>query len=267
MFSRFLLPGLLTAALAFPPALAQSQAPAAPGPLPVAVGSATAPAAPASSQGMVSALAVEVSGALGGRLVSCPSGLKVSAGAVCLYAKNGLPALRSLLRGRLAARAVGDWKSSPDSRSGSLLVRSGGSSAFLLLAQLSPSETLVVVDSLRAAPSATARPATPAGIVRGQPYVLGSDLSGLVSVTSLGGGRYRMVAAGGGQALSVTVGKKGAQLGSGTVELPLAPASDGRNLLFPLDGLRALACTLTPAKAGVTVACGTASAGLKPIVF
>ena len=67
--------------------------------------------------------------------------------------------------------------------------------------------------------------------------------------------------------LTVTVGQKPAQLGSGTVQLPLVPATDGRNLIFPLAGLRALGCTFTPAGSNVTVACGTASVGLRPIVF
>ncbi|MCD0166550.1 hypothetical protein IHN58_12900, partial [Deinococcus sp. 12RED42] len=67
--------------------------------------------------------------------------------------------------------------------------------------------------------------------------------------------------------LTVTVGAKSAQAAGGAVELPLAPATDGRNLIFPLAGLRALGCTVTPAGSNLTVTCGPDSVGLKPIVF
>ena len=228
-------------------------------------------AAPASagSLNVSSALAVEVSGAVKGRLISCPKGLKLSGSAVCLYTKNTLPALRSLLRGKLSGRIASDWKTSAANRSSSLIVKSGGQNAFVLLAEISATETLVVLDSVAQTTSAApaARPATPAGIVKGAQYVLDSDLKGLVNVAAVGGGTYRMASVSGGPVLTVTSGKKAATLGGGNVELPLAPVSDGKNLIFPVDALRALACTVTPAQVGVTVACGAASASIRPIVF
>ncbi|WP_264774515.1 hypothetical protein [Deinococcus aetherius] len=239
---------------------------------------ASTPATPARPAASVSAatakaasrLAVEVSGTVRGQIVSCPGALRVSASAVCLYVQNAPASLRPLVRGKLGARALGDWKTTPSGKASSLLVSStpnGPVSAYVLLTGLSDRETLVVVDAANPAVAQAASASTaPVGVVKGQPYVLGRDLVGVVSVTSLGAGKFRLLGSGG-QPLTVTVGQKTAQLGSGNVELPLIPATDGRNLIFPLAGLRSLGCTLTPAGANVTVACGTASVGLKPIVF
>jgi len=260
-----LLTGFLGAASAqgtTPPASPATPArPASAAPAPgAAVSAATARA--------VSSVAIEISGTVKGQIVSCPRTLKVSAAAVCLYVQNAPASLRPLVRGKLGARALADWKTA--GKASSLLVSgtaNGPVAAFVLMAPLTERETLLVVDVAQApATAAGARPATPAGVVRGQPYVLGRDLVGVVNVTSLGGGRFRLSRTGG-ETLTVTAGQKGAQLGSGTVELPLVPATDGSNLIFPLAGLRSLGCTFTPAGANVTVACGSASVGLKPIVF
>ena len=256
---------------------AQSATPAAPVPAtaPVPAPAATpAPAAPKSSvrlsvpSNAASALGIEVSGVVGGRLVGCPRTLKLSAGALCLYAQNTAPALRPLIKAKLGARA-GDWKMT--GQASSLAVTSGKTLALVLLAQISPKETLVVVDTPAPAPvaaqSGAKRPAAPAGIVKGEPYLLGSDLRGLVNVTALSGGQFRLERSGQ-PPLTVTAGKTGASLGaSGSVELPLAPASDGRNLLLPFSALGALGCTATPNGKVLTVACGANSAGVKPIVF
>lgn len=232
--------------------LAQAQtAPAAPAPVPSAAASVS------------SALAVEVSGFVKGRLVPCPKGLKLASSAVCLYTLNTLPSLRSLLRGKLAGRTVGDWKTTTGDRSASLLLKVNNQNAFVLLAQLSATESLVVVDAVSAK---AATGATPTGVVKGQPYVLDSDLKGLVNVVALGGNTFRLSSVGG-QVITVASGKKAASMQSGSVELPMAPVFDGKNLLFPLEGLRSLACTVTPAESGATVACGSASASIRPIVF
>ena len=274
--SSFVLRATLALSLLSPVAAAQTAAPAQPTPAP-ATAPASTPAAPKSavttlpgSSNVASALGIEVSGTVKGRLVSCPKGLKVNSGAVCLYTQNTLPILRSLLRGKFNGRIVSDWKTGAAEKTASLLVKAGTQNAYVLLAQLSATETLVVVDSVpQVASTATtaARPTMPAGIVKGERYVLDSDLRGLVNVASLGAGSYRMASVSGGQVLGVTSGKKSATLGSGSVELAQAPVSDGRNLLFPLDGLRALGCTVTPAQVGVTVGCGSASANIRPIVF
>lgn len=237
------------------PASAQTAAPKA------------APASAATTQA-ASAIAIEVSAAIKGQIVGCPSNLKLSPRAVCLYVQSGAPSLRPLIAGRLGGRAVGTWKTT--GKASTLLVREragGPLGAFVLLSALNDRESLVVVDAAQAgAAPAASRPATPAGVVRGQPYVLGRDLAGVVNVTSQGGGSYRLTTEDG-AVLTATVGRKAAQTTSGTVELPLAPATDGTNLIFPLDGLRALGCTVTPAGKSLTVACGADSIGLRPIVF
>jgi hypothetical protein len=250
-------------------AAAQTQtAPTTPPPAATPVRPVTGTPVSAATARAVSSVAVEISGTVKGQIVSCPATLKVSISAVCLYVKNAPASLRPLVRGKLGARALGDWKTS--GQASSLLVSgtaNGPVAAFVLMAPLAERETLLVVDVAQAsaAPGA-ARPATPAGAVRGQPYVLGRDLIGVVNVSPLGNGKFRL-ARSGGETLTVTAGQKGAQLGGGTVELPLAPVTDGTNLIFPLAGLRALGCTLTAAGTNVTVACGPASVGLKPIVF
>ncbi|GAA0517891.1 hypothetical protein GCM10008937_26780 [Deinococcus depolymerans] len=212
----------------------------------------------------VSALAVEVSGVAKGRIVSCPAALKLSVNAVCVYSQTAAGTLRPLVKGKLGARAPGDWKTSGKS---SVLLAGpvgGAADSFVLLSPMSDKETLVVVDAVKVAAPA-AKVAVPAGIVRGQPYVLGSDLTGVVKVASLGGGKYRLSTDDG--LLTVTVGQKAALAAGGAVELPLAPVTDGKNLIFPLAGLRALGCTVTPAGSNLTVACGADSVGLRPIVF
>lgn len=225
-----------------------------------------APVSAATARG-VSSVAVEISGTVKGQIVACPKTLKVSAAAVCLYVRNTPAALRPLVRGKLGARAQGDWKGSAQASSLLVTATAGNpANTFVLMAPLSTQETLLVVDTGQATTSAAARPATPAGVVRGQPYVLGRDLIGVVNVTSLGGGKFRLTR-GGLDPLTVTVGQKAAQLGGGSVELPLVPATDGTNLIFPLAGLRSLGCTFSPAGTNVTVACGAASVGLRPIVF
>ncbi|GGO31370.1 hypothetical protein [Deinococcus humi] len=237
------------------PASAQTAAPK-----PAATSAATTQAA--------SAVAIEISAAIKGQIVSCPSSLKLSPRAVCLYTQTGAASLRPLIAGKLSGRAVGTWKTT--GKASTLLVReraNGPLGAFVLLSALNDKESLVVVDAAQAkAAPAAGKPTTPAGVIKGQPYVLGRDLAGVVNVTSQGGGSYRLTTEDG-SVLTATVGRKSAQTASGTVELPLAPATDGTNLIFPLDGLRSLGCTVTPAGKSLTVACGADSIGLKPIVF
>nr|RIY04587.1 hypothetical protein D3W47_11260 [Deinococcus sp. RM] len=260
---RLSLPVTLGLALFGPASLAQTaptqtapaqSAPAAP---------AKAPAASATTNRAVSALAVEVGSVVKGRLLDCPASLKLSGNAVCLYVQTPAAALRPLVKGRLAARA-GDWKTT--GKASVLLVKDTPAN-FVMLSALNDKETLVIVDAAPTAKAAApARVAVPAGVVKGQPYVLGSDLVGVVKVTALGGGKYRLSNADQGT-LTVTVGARAAQTDAGAVELPLAPATDGKNLIFPLAGLRALGCTTTPNGGVLTVACGSDSVGLKPIVF
>lgn len=257
---------LSSLALGGPHAAAQgTPAPASTAPAP-----ATPPTTPARVAGTttqaVSAVAVDISAAARGQIVTCPAALKLSASAVCLYVKSGASTLRPLIRGRLAGRAAGEWKTT--GKASTLLVTAKVGqpvNAFVLLSALADQESLVVVDAVQVRAAAPA-PGVPAGVTRGQPYVLGSDLAGVVKVTTLGSGRFRLSVVDQ-PALTVTVGQRKAQTDQGSVELPLAPATDGRNLIFPVSGLRALGCTVTPAGKDMTVACGTESVGLKPIVF
>ena len=228
----------------------------------------SAPTAPSSATSQaVSAVAVDISAAVRGQIVTCPAALKLSPSAVCLYVKSGAASLRPLIKGRLATRAVGEWKTA--GKASTLLVSAKAGDpvgAFVLLSTLADQESLVVVDAVQARAAAAGTPKAPAGITRGQPYVLGSDLAGVVKVTSLGAGKFRLSVPDQ-STLTVTVGQRKAQTDGGSVELPLAPATDGKNLIFPVSGLRALGCTVTPAGKDMTVACGADSIGLKPIVF
>ncbi|UBV43284.1 hypothetical protein LAJ19_03455 [Deinococcus taeanensis] len=234
---------------------------------------ATTPQAPArgvasaTTSKAVSALSVEVGSVVKGRLMTCPAALKLSTSAVCLYVQTSSTTLRPLLRGKLSARASGDWKTTGKASVLLLKDTSGAVNTFVMLSALADKETLVVMDAAQVKAAApAAKVAVPAGVVKGQAYVLGSDLTGVVRVTALGGGKYRLSNDDQGT-LTVTVGQRAAQTDAGAVELPLAPATDGKNLIFPLAGLRALGCTTTPNGGVLTVACGSDSVGVKPIVF
>ncbi|GAA4019389.1 hypothetical protein GCM10022631_35850 [Deinococcus rubellus] len=242
-------------------------APAVPSP---AISSPATPKAPVRLNvpgNAASALGIEVSAVVSGRLLGCPKALKLSAGALCLYAANSASALRPAIKAKLGTRA-GEWKLS--GKASSLAVTSGKTLSLVLLAEISAKETLVVVDTpaSASAPSAAAagRPATPLGAVKGEPYLLGSDLKGLVNVTSLGAGQFKLERTGQ-PTLTVTAGKTSALLGGGSVTLPLAPASDGKNLVLPFSALNALGCTSAPNGKVLTVSCGANSVGIKPIVF
>lgn len=229
---------------------------------------AATPRPSAATARVASSVAVELSALVKGQIIRCPAVLKLSPQAVCLYTKSSASALQPLVKTKLGNRVIGDWKSGSKSSSLFVAEKAGGDiAAFVLLSQLAAAETLLIVDGVQApAAKPAARISVPAGVIKGQPYVLGSDLVGVVNVSSLGGGKFRLSATGQ-TPLTVTVGQKTAQREGGAVELPLAPATDGKNLIFPLVGLRALGCTVTPAGNNLTVACGTESVGLRPIVF
>ncbi|AZI43620.1 hypothetical protein EHF33_13400 [Deinococcus psychrotolerans] len=254
-------------------AAAQTAAPA-PAPVPAPAAPATPAPAPATTgpvrlsvpSNAASALGIEVSAVVSGRLLGCPKALKLSAGALCLYAASPAATLRPSIKAKLGTRA-GEWKLS--GKASSLAVNTGKTLALVLLAEISAKETLVVVDTPAAAAAtapSTGRPAMPAGAVKGEPYLLGSDLKGLVNVTSLGAGQFKLERSGQ-SAMVVTAGKTAALLGSGAVTLPLAPATDGKNLVLPFSALGALGCTSAPNGKVLTVSCGANSVGIKPIVF
>lgn len=199
-------------------------------------------------------------------MVSCPKTFKVSSQAVCLYVKSGLAVLKPTVRNAVGSRVYGDWQNKASSSS--LLVQESGKIAgFVLLSSLTPQETLILVDAAQARPApATAQVKAPAGVVKGLPYLLDSDLAGVVNVIDLGSGKYRLNAAGQ-TAVTISAGSKTAQRAGGTVQLPQVPLTDGKNLLFPVENLRALGCTVTDSTGGITIGCGSDSVGVKPIVF
>lgn len=264
LFALALLTGQLSLAQTTTPAPAPQ--PAAPPPTTATPAKPVASSASAATSRVVSALSINISKTVKGQLLSCPKALKVSPLAVCLYSKSALATVRPSVRGVVGSQALGDWKTS--GQASSLLVQEAGNvAAFVLLTPLTAQETLIVVDAAQAkAAPAAAKPAMPAGAVKGQPYLLDSDLVGLVNVINLGGGKYRLNAAGQ-TALTITVGSKTAQRAGGSVDLPMVPLSDGKNLILPVSDLRALGCTVTDNPNGVTIACGTDSVGVKPIVF
>lgn len=230
---------------------------------PAKPGTPPTPASAATSRN-TSALAIEVNGVIKGQFLDCPVALKLSPRAVCFFVKNTAANLRPLIKTKLAARAAGDWKTG--GKSSVILVQDSANQegSFVLISALNDQESLVSFDAAQAK-AAPPKPA-PTGVTKGEPYVLGSDLVGVVSVTNLGLGKYTL-AADGSPPLTVTVGQKSAQTSSGKIELPLPPATDGKNLIFPLNGLRALGCTVAKDGSALTVACGKNSIGLKPIVF
>lgn len=268
---------LLSTALFVSVSLGAAQtAPAQPAPAPAVAPKPATPATPAkptaptsaATSKVVSAAAISVNQALKGQFVSCPAALKVTHEAVCLYVKSPAASVRPVIKNSLGNLALGDWKMS--GQASSLLVResaTGDVGGYVLLTSLRANESLVVLDAAKAkAKAMAAKPVTPAGVVKGQPYVLGSDLAGVVNVLDLGGGKYRLNVAGQ-TAITVTAGIKTAQRAGGNIELPMAPATDGKNLIFPVSALRSLGCTVTDAANGMTIACGSDSVGVRPIVF
>ncbi|WP_148234904.1 hypothetical protein [Deinococcus maricopensis] len=215
------------------------------------------------------ALGVEVSRAIGGRLVTCPAKLNVTAQAVCLYVPGTLDANKAKVKARLGARAIGDWKTS--GKTASLVVREGNVGSYVLLAQLGASELLVIVDSPKAARGAlssqvktapaTTRPAT-TPTSAGATFVNVADLRGLVTATPQTGGVVQLTRAGG--LLIVTPGSTSARTASGAVTLTSAPFQGGAGLLLPVDALKLLGCTVTNATAGTAnVTCGSSKATVK----
>lgn len=271
--SRFL--ALLSVSVMLAGSLASAQtAPSAPAPAkPAAAAPAPSSAPVKTSSGSASGAtnpaasvtAVTVNRAIKGQFLRCPATLKVSRQAVCLYVKAAASSLQPTIKASLGNLALGDWKTA--GQASSLLVResaNGNLGAYVLLSPLTATESLVIVDGVT--PKAAARPAAPAGAVKGQPYLLDKDLAGVINVVNLGGGKYRLNVAGQ-TAITITAGSKTAQRPGGNVDLPLAPVSDGKNLIYPVSGLRALGCTVTDAGKGITIACGPDSVGVTPIVF
>lgn len=217
-----------------------------------------------------SAVVVKISGALKSKMMSCPSKLQVSKSGVCLYATASLDQARKTIQTTLAGQAIGKWKR--EATSSSLLISNNATkspkiTSFILLHRISNTETLVVVDALaKPVPIGASKPQMPKGAVKGEPYLLDSDLIGVLKVGKLAKGQYKMSIPGQ-EDVVVMAGSTTAQRKSGQVQLNIAPVTDGKNLLFPLSGLPPLGCKVSKAKKGVTVTCGRQSVDVLPIVF
>ncbi|MFD1730205.1 hypothetical protein ACFSC4_02335 [Deinococcus malanensis] len=154
---------------------------------------ATTPRPSAATTRVASSLAVELGALVKGQIIRCPAVLKLGPQAVCLYAKSSASALRPLVKTKLGTRVIGDWKAGGKSSSLFVSDKAGGNvAAFVLLSELAAAETLLVIDGVQAPAASAARITVPAGVVKGQPYVLGSDLVGVVNVSNLGGGKFRL---------------------------------------------------------------------------
>lgn len=217
----------------------------------------------------VSAAAVQVSGAIGGRIIACPSKLNLSGGAVCLLASGNASSMKTRISQKFAGAVSQDWQTSKGG-SNSLVVTSGGGLVFVLLAQAGPDVLAVVAPPTRgasstattsASPAATpAAAAMPAGATRGVPYAKAGDLRGVTSVTVLNSGQYRVGSAT--RFITFTPGSAAGQLAGAPYTLPGVPYLAGGQLYVPVTMLRELGCTVT-ATAGqpsATVACGGATA-------
>lgn len=233
---------------------------------------ATSPKASIITDRTTSAVIIKVSKALQSKLVGCPSKLEVSPHGVCLYAKSSLPQTRTTIQSTLDKQVFGKWKNK--AKSSSLLIRDRTTkdakiTSFVLLHWMSNTETLVVVDALKKPIpiGSSSTPQMPKGTVKGEAYLLDSDLTGVVTINRLGKGQYIMSVPGQ-EDITVIAGSTAAQRKGGQIQLNVAPVTDGKHLLFPLSGLSALGCKISKAKkTGITVACGQQSVGVKPIVF
>ncbi|WP_170130823.1 stalk domain-containing protein [Deinococcus yavapaiensis] len=191
--------------------------------------------------------AVEVSGAIGGRIVDCPKTLNVSSSAVCLVAKGTLDTTKPKIKAKLANRVVEDWASRPGSTSANLLFRTGDAITYVLVASAGKDAVVAVID----APAAKAA-ATP--VV----YASAQSLKGVLTVTP---STNAVTLARTGQSLALTVGATSARLNGGAVTLASAPYAQGGNVFVPVTALRSLQCTVaTGAKNEATVTCGDKSA-------
>lgn len=245
-------------------------APAAPVTKPAAITN-TKPTISGVTSKATSALAIELGSVVKGRIITCPAPFRLSSGAICLYSKASNAALRPLIKDKLGKQAIGDWKVINNGKTATLLVtpldaKANTIPSYVLLTSLNDTITVVSIDALPAKLVTSTGRLLPVGVVKSEPYVLDSDLVGLVTVSNLGKGRYRLVIPSQ-PILTVTVGKTEATLNSGIIKLPLAPGTDGKNLLFPVADLSALGCTVSPLGKSFKIACGSASLTMKPIVF
>ena len=219
----------------------------------------------------VSATAIAVSGAIGGRIINCPPRLALSPSAVCLLATGTAASFKPKISQKFTGVVAQDWQTGKGG-SNSLVVKGADGLIFVLLAQAGPDVLAVVSPPQRATggtvPKAPATGALPSGATRGVSYVRASDLKQVISVAALPtAGQYRV--GGAARNVTLTAGSASAQLGSAPYTLPGTPYLAGAQLYVPVNMLRDLSCTVT-AQSGqnvATVACNGASVRVNTVSF
>ena len=239
--------GLLSLA-AFAAAQATTQTPGTQAPATQAPGSAV-------PTGAAAGAAVELSGAIGGRVINCPTGLRISDQAVCLFASGTVDALKPKVKARLGNRVIEDWKTRAGSKNASLLFKSGNDITYVLLAQANPGSVLAIID----APASGAAGSTSAQIA----FVAANDLKAVLTVQAADTvGTFSRL----GQSAVVTAGNRAARLNNTSLQLPDAPFSQGGQLYVPAVLLRNLGCSVTePVGSKVNVTCGSKTATLNVV--
>jgi|GEM_PF-5208395 len=238
--------------------------------------SGTTPAAPASTAkpatiippGPVAGAAVEVSGSVGGRLIKCPAALKLTREAVCLLAAGSMDALKPKVEAKLGDRIVEDWKTTPGSKSAGLVFKTGESLTFLLMAQASAKDVLLIVD----APKTTAQGGSTGAVSATQPaatpttsatssalesaFVSTADLKSLLTVSATG---TTVTLTRFGQTLIVTAGSQTARLNNQSVTLANSVYAAGGVVFVPATALRQLGCVVRAGQQAnqVSVTCGS----------
>ncbi len=224
----------------------------------------------------VSATAISVSGAIGGRIINCPPRLALSPSAVCLLATGNAASFKPKISQKFPNLIAQDWQTGKGG-SNSLVVKGNDGLIFVLLAQAGPDVLAVISPPQRA--TGTPKPTTPAGgtgttaglptgATRGVPYVRASDLKQVISVAALpAANQYRV--GGAARNVTLTAGSPSAQLGSAPYTLPGTPYLAGGQLFVPINMLRDLSCTVT-AQSGqnaATVACNGASVRVSTVSY
>ncbi|GHG09076.1 hypothetical protein GCM10017783_22110 [Deinococcus piscis] len=230
----------------------------------------------------LSRLAVELSGAVGGRLYRCPPSLGLPAQAICLYVRGERADLQSRIAARLGSQVLGEWQvqgpllsvqlrpaallagaEAPPTTSNYVALLDLGDGDHLLMLHPGPVAVPVLSQPQGAAASSAssaAAPVTPADVSL---YVTPADLIGVVRVQNLGGQTYRLTPQGG-AAASVQVGQRELVQAGTVTPLPLPLQMHSGELHIPVAVLRAIGCVLTPTEEVLTVACGRSSVGVMP---
>ncbi len=205
--------------------------------------------------GAAAAAAVELSSAIGGRVINCPSGLRISDQAVCLFASGTVDGFKPRVKARLGERVIEDWKTRAGSKNASLLFKSGEDITYVLLAQANSGSVLAVID----APASSVAGSTSTKIA----FVAASDLKSLLTVQAADTvGTFTRL----GQSAVVTAGNRAARLNGTSLQLPGAPYAQGGQLYVPVVMLRNLGCTVAePVGNKVSVTCGAKTATLNAV--